>query len=177
MARAPQSLAEVPFLRHDAMALLALCPDAEGRRRDEPDDDFAGYGYGIVHDLVLESADGSQRVVPSALVLALHCTDEPSTLEEIELELDVVDPEGGEALTVLAPLGAFLRAHLPRLPDQPDDVVLALCNPRALDVPRLAALGQRRLHFAHGDVLSWLVLHDDDDGMEFRLQAETWHQR
>lgn len=173
----PRTLAEVPFPRHDDLGLLGLLPDAHGERREQPDHDFAGYGYGVVQRLILESEDGTRRELASALVLALHCTDEPEGDDEIELELDIPDPDGGEEITVLAPLGAFLRAHLPTLPEDPADVVLALCNPHALDVTRPEGLGERRLHFARGDVFSWLDLHDRSDGADVRLRAHSWHLR
>lgn len=174
MSEAPRTLAEVPLPRLEPLALLNLQPDAAGRRRDEPDPDYEGYGFAVTGALVLESADGRRRALPTALVLALHSADEPSPGAGLELELDVPDPTGGEALTVLAPLEAFLAAHLPRLPTEPDDVVLALCNPRGAAVSRPASLGARRLHYAHGDVLSWLDEYDDGR-TRIRLHAHRWH--
>ncbi|MCA9708207.1 MAG: hypothetical protein KDK70_20310 [Myxococcales bacterium] len=177
MPEVPRALAEVPLPRLDPLVLLNLQPDSQGRRRAVPDHDFAGHGFGVVDDLVLESDDGTRREVPRALVLALHSADEPSPGPGLELELDVPDPAGGEPLCVLAPLDAFLRVHLPALPSEPDDVVLALCNPASAEVVRPAALApDRRLHYAHGDVLSWL---DEYEGgrTQIRLRARSWHLR
>lgn len=174
---APRSLAEVPLPRLDPLVLLNLQPDAQGRRLVRPDHDFEGYGVAVARGLVLESDDGTREELPAALVLALHSADEQPEGPGIELELDVPDPAGGEALTILAPLDAFLRAHLPMLPDEPPEVVLALCNPRSASVERPESLGTlRRLHYAHGDVLSWLDLYDDGR-TQIRLRAHSWHQR
>lgn len=170
-------LAQVPLPRLDPLVLLNLQPDAQGQRRDQPDHDYEGYGVAVVPALVLESDDGTRTELSSALVLALHSADEQPEGPGIELELDMPDPAGGEPLTVLAPLDAFLRAHLPTLPGEPPHVVLALCNPRSASVERPESLDAlRRLHYAHGDVLSWLDVHDDGH-TQIRLRAHSWHRR
>jgi hypothetical protein len=104
-------------------------------------------------------------------------TDEPSPEDAvIELELDLPDPDGAEPLAIRAPLDRFLAVWLPRLPATAPHVVLALCNPRRLDPARPRELGARHLHYAHGDVLSWLDAYDDAPA-EIRLHAHTWHRR
>jgi hypothetical protein len=180
--QAPRSLAQVPFVRHDPLVLLNLQPGPPGQRRRQPDHDFDGYGWSVVEDLVLEADDHARQQLPRALVLALHCADEQPPSEGVEggegveLELDVPDPTGGEPLTVLAPLDAFLRAHLPALPSEPADVVLALCNPCSAALQRPPQLGMRRLHYAHGDVLSWLDEYEHGR-LQVRLHAHSWHRR
>lgn len=167
----PLRLAEVPLPRHEPLRLLDL-----HERRERPEHDYEGYGWALVDELVLEAADGTRRVLEGALVLALHSADEQVPGAELELELDLVDP-AGEELTVLAPLRPFLDAHLGGLPPAPADVVLALCNPIATPVARPAALlPSRRLHYAHGDVTSWLDVYDDGT-QRIRLHADSWHQR
>jgi hypothetical protein len=174
----PRSLAELPFVRHPARALLGLRPGPDGRWRREPDHDYARFGWAEVEQLVLEGDDGSRERVGPSLVLALHSTDEPSPdagVIELELELDA-EPE---PLAIRAPLDRFLDVWLPRLPVVAPHVVLALCNPLHLDPGRPTALGRRHLHYAHGDVLSWLDDHDprDPDSGSIRLRAHTWHTR
>lgn len=171
----PRSLVEVPFEHAQPRRLLGL-----ERPRATPDHDYDRYGWTVVRELVLQD-DRERRELGWALVLALHSADEPSPGPspdgDLELELDVPDPEGGEPLTVLAPLQAFLAAHLHGLPDDPPDVVLALCNPDAVAIERPPGLDRRRqLHYAHGDVTSWLDVHDDGRA-GIRLRATSWHQR
>lgn len=178
MPAAPRSLAELPFDRYEPLALLGLRPGPDGRWRREPDPDYAVFGWAEADAVVLESDDGTRQRVEPVLVLALHSTDEPAPDDAvIELELDLPDPAGVAApLVVRAPLDRFLAAWLPRLPQAPPHVVLALCNPRRLDPARPPELGARTLHYAHGDVLSWLDAHDGAPS-EIRLHAPTWHRR
>lgn len=175
----PRSLAELPFERDEPLALLGLRPGPDGVWKREPDHDYAAFGWSEVDALVLEADDGLRTTVGPALVLALHSTDEPSPdAGVIELELDVLlDPE---PITIRAPLDRFLDAWLPRLPAKAPHVVLALCNPLDLDLARPAALGGRILHYAYGDVLSWLDHDDDPRDLELgriRLHAHSWHTR
>jgi hypothetical protein len=177
---APRSLAELPFVETDPRSLLNLRPGPDGAWRPEPDHDYAGFGWAQLDAIVLEAGDGSRRVVGPALVLALHSTDEPSPAAGvIELELDLAFEGVLDPLVVRAPLDRFLDVWLPRLPATTPHVVLALCNPLHLAPARPAALGGRTLHYAHGDVLSWL---DHDDAGDpaagrIRLHAPTWHTR
>ena len=180
--RAPRSLAEIPFEREPVLALLGLLPGPDGEWRREPDLDYARFGWAEAEVIVLEGEDGTRRLVGPALVLALHSTDEPSPgAEVIELELDLHDDrcEDAEPLVIRAPLGRFLDVWLARLPASAPHVVLALCNPLRLDPTRPSALGERELHYAYGDVLSWLDHHPfhDGDPPRIRLHAHQWHTR
>jgi hypothetical protein len=182
---APRSLAEVPFERHEPLALLGLRPRPDGSWRSEPDPDWARFGWAEVDALVLEADDGTRRSVGPALVLALHSTDAPSPdAEGIELELELPGPdqephagrlEATDPIVIRAPLDRFLDVWLPHLPTMAPHVVLVLCNPLHRDPAVPAALGRRALHYAHGDVLSWLDL--DDQASRIRLRAHTWHTR
>ena len=185
--KAPRSLAELPFSRDEPLALLGLVPGPDGRWRSEPDHDYGRFGWAQADALVLENDDGSRLHVGPALVLALHSTDDPSPDDgviELELELHDVEPELGaseardpaEPLVIRAPLDRFLDAWLPRLPASAPHVVLALCNPLHLDPARPSALGARNLHYAYGDVLSWLD-HQGDRSASIRLRAHAWHTR
>lgn len=177
--QAPRSLAEIPFEREPVLALLGLRPGPDGAWRREPDFDYARFGWAEAEALVLEADDGTRELVGPALVLALHSTDDPSPdAGVIELELDLhdeadADDADAEPLVIRAPLDRFLDVWLARLPSAAPHVVLALCNPLRLDPARPAALGTRRLHYAYGDVLSWLDL--DENPPRIRLHAHTWH--
>jgi len=172
--QAPRSLAEIPFEREDVLELLGLRPGPDGAWRREPDLDYARFGWAEAVTLVLEDAEGRQRVVGPALVLALHSSDEPSPDDAvIELEFELSLTGEPEPLVIRAPLDRFLEVWLPRLPWAAPHVVLALCNPLRHDPACPAALGSRRLHYAHGDVLSWLDL----EPPRIRLHAHTWHTR
>lgn len=179
--QAPRSLAEIPFEREEVLALLGLRPGPDGAWRSEPDLDYARFGWAQAEVLVLEGEDGTRQVVGPALVLALHSTDEPSPdAGVIELELELHDhdddpAEDAEPLVIRAPLDRFLDAWLARLPANAPHVVLALCNPLRLDPARPSALGPRQLHYAYGDVLSWLD--HDRDPPRIRLHAHQWHTR
>jgi hypothetical protein len=104
-------------------------------------------------------------VLARALVLALHSADEQVDPDDIELELDV----DGEV--VRAPLSKVLAVHLPLLPAAPE-LVLALCNPAEV-VVRRPPLVSGRIHYARGDVTSWLD-RDADGGEHIRLAARSW---
>lgn len=155
------SLAELPFERRDALALLHLDGD-----RDAPDPDYVGFGHARVGALTLAGRGGAV-VVRDALVLALHCADPGEALDDdVELEF-VLDP-APDGRSVSARLSRFLAVWLPRLADGERAVVLALCNPRRADVPRPAALPPGvALYYGVGDVESWY-----DGGV--RLRAEAW---
>lgn len=178
--QAPRSLAEIPFEREEVLALLGLRPGPDGALRSEPDLDYARFGWAEAEVLELEGEDGTRQLVGPALVLALHSTDEPSPdAGVIELELELHDhdddpAEEAEPLVIRAPLDRFLDAWLARLPANAPHVVLALCNPLRLDPARPSAMGSRQLHYAYGDVLSWL---DHDDLPRIRLHAHQWHTR
>lgn len=180
--QAPRSLAEIPFEREEVLPLLGLRPGPDGAWRSEPDHDYASFGWAEAEALVLEAEDGTRQIVGPALVLALHSTDEPSPsagVIELELELHDGSAEDAEPLVLRAPLDRFLEVWLPRLPSTAPHVVLALCNPSRLDPELPAALASRHLHYAYGDVLSWLD-HDPlpaGDPPRIRLHAHQWHTR
>jgi hypothetical protein len=160
-----RSIADLPFVRKPAMRLLGL----EDECRTEVDREFAGFGWGVLPRLVLTSDRDPPRAVNDALVLALHTPDEPG--EDLELEFWL--EHDGEALAVLVPWDAFASAHVrPLLSAVHRDVVLALCNPLHRAIERPVWVADRRLHYADGDVTSWL----DPDGT-IRLQATRWHLR
>lgn len=167
----PRSLAEVIFEPHDPLVLLNLARD---RGAAQPDHDYEGYGWARLPNVTLEASDGgTQQQVGPVLLLAIHSADEQPSDTEIEVELDLPVPDDDEPLAILAPLPALLRALLPRLPDDAPHVVLALCNPRCAPVKRPSALGSRTLHYAHGDVVSWLD-EFDDGRTAVRLDALRW---
>ncbi|HEX7836522.1 MAG TPA: hypothetical protein VF469_03615, partial [Kofleriaceae bacterium] len=133
--------------------------------RDAPDPGYAGHGWARVPRVWLGTGADGGRFVADALVLALHSPDdaEPRT-DDIELELDL--PDGS---SVLALLSRFLATWLPKLP-RASAVVLALCNPHRATL-RAPAGATAPIHYAHGDVTSWL---DRDRGDRIELLAESW---
>lgn len=161
------ALADVPFERKPTLALLGL----EDEQRIEVDREFAGFGWNVLPRVVL--ADDEQRIaLADALVLALHTPDEP-TPDRDDLELAFFVLHEGEELELRVPWPKFAETRVrPLLDAAHGDVVLALCNPERREIDRPAWLGSRRLHWAEGDVTSWL----DPDGT-IRLQASRWHSR
>lgn len=181
MNGAPRSLTELPFARAEPRALLNLHPGQGGHRRTAPEHDYAGFGWTEVDALVLSSDDGQRRIVGPALVLALHTADDPPTRppsqpDALELLFEL-DGDEDEPLVVLAPFDRFMSAWLPHLPRSAPHVVLALCNPQSITLPPIPSLGSRSLHYAHGDVSSWLDVDDDPATTQIRLHARAWVQR
>lgn len=160
------ALADVPFERKPTLALLGL----EDEQRTEVDREFAGFGWNVLPRVVL--ADDEQRIdLADALVLALHTPDEPEPDRALELAFVVLHE--GEELELRVPWVEFAETRVRPLVDASHgDVVLALCNPEHRRIDRPSWLGTRRLHWADGDVTSWL----DPDGT-IRLQATRWHCR
>ncbi len=152
-------LADLPIREREPLDLLALTVE-----RLHVDHDWAGFGWTWVDGLEL-AAPGQSLVLPRALVLALHSADEQVDADDIELELDV----DGEI--VRAPLSKLLAVHLPLLPAAPE-LVLALCNPAGVTVRR-PAVAAGRIHYARGDVTSWLD-RDANGGEHIRLSAQRW---
>ncbi len=155
-----RTIAELPFHQRPVLELLAL-----DRDRDEPDRDYAGYGWARVEQIWLAAEYAPERLVTDALVLALHSADDGEVLaEDVELEFEL----GARSVTVLA--SQFLERWLPELP-RASAIVLALCNPHRarLHPPALVAAP---LHYALGEVASWLD--PDDRGGRIRLAAPTW---
>jgi hypothetical protein len=155
------TIAELPFIERPVIELLALDVD-----RDEPDPDYAGYGFAKI-DRVMLVGDAGKRIVEDALLVAVHSSDDGEVLaNDIELELDLPDGELS-SVTVLA--SRFLEVWLPKLPNA-SAIVLVMCNPHRA---RLAGPAWPvPIHYALGDVESWQDLDDPRTGI--RLVAETW---
>lgn len=142
------------------LELLHLAED-----RDEPAQDYAGFGWAQVDEIWLAIGDDDGERVTDALVLALHSADDgPALADDIELELEL--PEG--PVTVL--LSDFLARWLPKLPPA-RAIVLALCNPHGATLRRPpGAVVPVPVHYGRGDVQSWR------DGDRILLTAEAWCQ-
>lgn len=148
---------DLPFRERPVLELLNLEAD-----RDEPDPDYAGYGWARVPSISLDELE-----LADALVLALHSADDGEPMaDDIELEFEL--PGSGSVLVLLS---QFLAEWLPRLP-RASAVVLAMCNPHRATLEVDAGVP---VYYAHGDVESWL---DESDGPypdRLRLAAEgSW---
>jgi hypothetical protein len=167
------TIEELPFRQREPLELFGI-----DRSRTEPDltGDFAEYGWVTLPEVALASASAPPTVLRDTLVLALHSPelDNPAArTDELEVELEVRLPDG-ELVNVLAPLVRFLDARAASVIGDAHDVLLAFCNPLRLP-PRPPAwlVGSRRLHFAEGNVVSWLDRLPD--GRErIRLTADRW---
>ncbi len=155
------SVGELPFDEHPLRELLHVAVD-----RATPDGEYAGFGWARARTLWLTSPGAPSRLVSDALLLAMHGPDDGEPLgDDVELFFELPEEP---PVTVLA--SVFLAHWLPRLPRDVSCIVLALCNPHAAslsppptDVP---------LHFAQGDVESWI---SRDDG-RIELRAPRWSQ-
>lgn len=159
-----RTLAQIPFRHREPLELLNLREE-----RAAPQDDYTGFGHARVGLVWLEDAAGAQVPVGDALLLALHSCDLGAPRpEDVELEffLDEVAP----GYSVRALLSAFLAARLPALRGPERAIVLALCNPHRAAIPRPPAAGATPVHYALGDVESWL----DPAGPDLRLRADAW---
>jgi hypothetical protein len=154
-------LADLPLARAHPLDLLALRSE-----RLAPDREYAGFGWAWVSDLELAAPARPSVVLPRALVLALHGADEQVEPDDIELGLEL------PGQLVRAPLSRVLAAKLPGLPAAAE-IVLALCNPARTIVAAPPALRGARLHYAWGDVTSWLD-RDEDGGEHVRLSGRRW---
>jgi len=158
-----RKLAEIPFLRREPLDLLNL----RGERR-APDPDYAGFGHGRADLVRLEDRAGACVEVEGALILALHSSDlGQARADDIDLEFFVDEVAPGYSVT--ARLSAFLAARLEEVRGDERAIVLALCNPHRAAIARPAAAGALPVHYALGDVESWL----DPDG-RLRLTADAW---
>ncbi|MEZ4362210.1 MAG: hypothetical protein R3B48_18625 [Kofleriaceae bacterium] len=180
----PGSILELPFARRPLFDLLGF---EEGRAH--VDVDYAGFGWATPARLWLDGG-AATRCVERPLVLALHSGAATASAKELTLEFWLPPEEGDEErdpAPIAVPLAAFLERWLPALP-LAGPIVLALCNPGRLAVAHPRAAGARPLHYAVGDVESWLELDDgvaggpglagEDElaaGGRFRLAAEAWH--
>lgn len=153
------SVAELPFAERPLRELLALVDED----RAQPDPDYVGFGWARAPTLWLAEEGAPATRVDDALLLALHCPDDGEPLrDDVELYFELA---GEPPVTTLA--STFLGAWLPRLPRDASSVVLALCNPHRAVLP---ARGGAPLHFAHGEVESWI---SRDDG-RIELRAPRW---
>lgn len=157
-----ESIADLPFHERPLVELLDLVSD-----RDEPNDDYAGYGWARASRVWLVERGAEPRAVDDALILALHCPDDGERLtNDVELYFALSDEP---PVTVRA--SQFFERWLPRLPRDASAIVLALCNPHRA-VLRRPEETSVPLYFACGDVESWRAC--DDDRIE--LRAPTWQE-
>lgn len=157
------TIADLPFHERPVLELLNLARD-----RTEPDPDYAGYGWTRASRVWLVEPGALPRPIDDALLLALHCPDDGEVLtNDIELYFELPEPE--QPVTVLA--SAFFDRWLSRLPKDPSAIVLALCNRHDASLPQPAETCLP-LHFARGEVESWLA-HDDG---RIELRAPGWRQ-
>lgn len=162
-----RSIAELPFRQHDPLELLNLTTP-----RDTPVLDDTRFGWCHLAELWLDDGAGEPRLVRDALVLALHAAEEPEALaDDVELEFFVEEVAKDYSVTVL--LSKFLAVWLPRVAGRGERaIVLAMCNPHRAVLPRPPAAGATPVHYALGDVDSWL---DVVDGRRHvRLAADTF---
>lgn len=159
-----RTLAEIPFRSREPLDLLNLRVD-----RDEPDQDYTGFGHCRVDEVWIEDSSGICAAVRGALILGLHSSDLGAPRpDDVELEFFVDEVAAGYSVTAL--LSAFLAARLPELRGDERAIVLAMCNPHRATIPRPAGVGSTPVHYPLGDVESWL----DPDGPRLRLRADAW---
>ena len=159
-----QSIGDIPFRQRPVRELLNL-----DVARDAPDPDYAGFGHARTAEVVLESRDGTRRVVAEPLIVAVHSDDDPELLtDDLEIAFDDGDPDGGVAVL----LSDFLRVWLPRLRGDERAIVLVACNPHRARLPRPANAADIPVFYALGDVESWLQ--GDDHRQNLHLVAEAW---
>ena len=144
-------IADIPFRERPAHELLAL-------DRDEPDPDYAGYGWAKVDRVWLDSPHGFRRRLDDVLVIAIHAADDGAARpDDVELDFEI---DGGVVAT--ADATAFVAQWRPRLPAA-QHTVLVMCNPHR------AQLAIPGVHYGVGDVRAWL-----DPGDRIRLAADAW---
>jgi len=154
-------IADLPLPEREPLELLALDVD-----RDAPDADYAGFGRAFIDDVELAAPDRPSTSLARALVIALHSADEQPERDDVELLFELP----GES--VLVPLSKWIAAVLSSLPPA-DEVVLALCNPNRVAIAVPADATHPRIHYAHGDVTSWLDFDAQGRG-HVRLSARRW---
>ncbi|MBL4686055.1 MAG: hypothetical protein JKY37_15785 [Nannocystaceae bacterium] len=170
MLAVPRSLAELAFPQRELCELLHLSED-----RDLPDTENYGFGWGVVPRIELCTDETEAIVLEGALVLALHRAEQqPVDALDLDLEFDIdYGPDPEDYVAIIAPLGAFVAHHLPRVLARvsASEVVFALCNPdhRLLEIP--AVQGAQRYWWAEGNVDSWR------DGDRYLLTARRWHRQ
>ena len=159
-------IAELPFHERPAIELLDL-------DRDEPDPDYAGFGWTRVGRLWLASEDKERapREIVNALVIGVHARDDAEAhADDIELAFEL-SPD--RAIVVMA--SDFLATWLPKLPQDVPGIVLAICNPHGARLARPATTPWRvPLYHGMGDVTAWLDLDEKDRPDRVRLSAGWW---
>jgi len=155
------SIADLPFYERPVLELLHLTAD-----REEPDPDYVGYGWARAPRLWLVAPGTVARPVDDAVLLALHSPEDGEAVaNDIELYFELPNEP---PVTVLA--SAFFDRWLAQLPQDASAMVLALCNPHHTSLP--APNTTLPLHFAHGEVESWIAR---DDG-RIELRAAAWRR-
>lgn len=168
---------DLPFRRREPHDLFGIVP---GRIEPDLSGNYTEHGWVRLDEIALADHEGSTTVLRDVLVVALHSPDLDNPLAsdeepEVELELRLGAEPDAELVAVIVPLVRFLDARAADVIGDARDVLLAWCNPRRLRPSAPAWLdATRRLHFACGDVVSWL---DPLEGgrARFRLAAESWH--
>lgn len=155
-------IADLPFRERPVLELLHLDED-----RDEPDREYAGFGWARAPRVWLVNEDGTSRPVDNPVIVALHAADDGERLsDDIELEFELAD----RPVTVLASM--FLERWLPRLP-RADAIVLAICNPHLARLRPPDATSP--IHYAIGEVTSWIELAEEAARPDrILLNAQTW---
>lgn len=160
------TLAELPFVERPAIELLDL-------ERDEPDPDYAGFGWTRVGRLWLasEEKERAPREIINALVIGAHARDDaPGYDDDIELSFEL-SPEHA----VVTMLSDFLDTWLPKLPQDVPAIVLAICNPHGARLARPATAPWKvPVYHGIGDVTAWLDLDERDRPLRIRLSAAWW---
>jgi hypothetical protein len=161
-----RTLAEIPFRSREPLDLLNLREE-----RATPQEDYTGFGHCRVDVVWLEDAAGRRVPVRDALLLALHSGDLGAARpDDVELEFFVDEVAPGYSVTAL--LSTFLSARLDELRRDERAIVLAMCNPHRAAIARPPVAGATPLHYALGDVESWM----DPDGPRLRLRADEWRR-
>lgn len=168
---------DLPFRRREPHDLFGIVP---GRIEPDLSGNYTEHGWVRLDEIALADHTGSTTLLRDVLVVALHSPDLDNPLAsddepEVELELRVGTGPNAELVAVIVPLLRFLDARATDVIGDARDVLLAWCNPRRLRPSAPAWLdATRRLHFACGDVVSWLDPLEDGR-TRFRLAAESWH--
>lgn len=182
------SILELPFREQPVLELLGF--DLKGEREAVNLEDTR-FGWCRPEVIWLDAggeggASGGAGLVEvrRPLLLALHSADDgPALANDVVLEF-VLEDEGDAAGSVAAPLSLFLERWLPRLLTGSDagdgaaPIVLAMCNPHRAQLVAPAAAAGRVMHYALGDVDSWLETAGPPGGAgdRIRLVAPRWQR-
>ncbi len=146
-----RSVLELPVLERDPVELLGITSGGFVNA------DYDRFGFARVAGLVLADFEQRQPIeLDEALLLAVHTADDAEPLaDDLDLEFWLTD-ERDEQLAFQATLSLFLERWLPRLPQEPSALVLAVCNPASTELPRPPGLARnRQFYYPHGDVTAW----------------------